>query len=195
MKTVETTLTTTAIYSDDCTRKYLIRKVWEEAKPSLAIILLAPSTTGGVALDNTTQRTICNADRLGFGSVSIVNLFSVMEELNGGSAVAEDSENMKIILTEAKKCDVLVYAPGNGKAKNQAFQARAAQVLKQLKPYEKKMKCLSNEDGTVRLRHPLFPAVQTWYLRETTIAEAMQTISEEQTPKSTKPTGKPKKAQ
>ena len=55
------------------------------------------------------------------------------------------------------------------------------------------MKCLSNEDGTVRLRHPLFPAVRTWYLRETTIAEAMQTISEEQPYKSTKSTGKPKK--
>ena len=33
MKIIETTLTTTAIYADDCTRKYLIRKVWEESKP------------------------------------------------------------------------------------------------------------------------------------------------------------------
>ena len=178
MKTIETTLTTTAIYSDDGNRKYLIRKVWDESKPSLAIVLLAPSTTDGIALDNTTQRTLGNADRLGFGSVSIVNLFSTMEELNEANEHIEDAENTKAILAEAKKCDVLVYAPGNGKVKNSTFQARATQVLKSLKPYEKKMKCISNEDNSVRLRHPLFPAVRTWYLRDTTIAEAMQAINE-----------------
>ena len=182
MKTIETTLTTTAIYSEDCTRKYLIRKSWDSSKPSMAIVLLAPSTTDGIALDNTTQKTIGNADRLGFGSVSIVNLFSNMEELNNATVIEDDSENMKTILAEAKKCDVLVYAPGNGKVKNQAFQARATQVLKQLKAYEKKMKCISNEDGSVRLRHPLFPAVRTWYLSDTTVAEAMQAINEVQQP-------------
>lgn len=192
MKTIETTLTTTAIYSEDCTRKYLIRKVWDDAKPSLTIVLLAPSITDGIALDSTTQKTIGNADRLGFGSVSIVNLFSNMEDLINTIDPGEDSENMKTILAEAKQCDVLVYAPGNGKAKNPAFQVRATQVLKQLKPYEKKMKCLSNEDGSVRLRHPLFPAVRTWYLRDTTVAEAMQMINEVQQPSKTN--GKTKKA-
>ena len=191
MKTIETTLTTTAVYSEDCTRKYLIRKVWDDAKPSLTIVLLAPSITDGIALDSTTQKTIGNADRLGFGSVSIVNLFSNMEDLINTTDPGEDNENMKTILAEVKQCDVLVYAPGNGKAKNPAFQSRATQVLKQLKPYEKKMKCLSNEDGSVRLRHPLFPAVRTWYLRDTTVAEAMQMINEVQQPP--KANGKTKK--
>lgn len=192
MKTIETTLATTAIYSDDGTRKYLIRKMWDSSKPSLAIVLLAPSTTDGIALDNTTQRTLANADRLGFGSVSIVNLFSNMDELSSDFEIEEDSENMKYILAEAKNCDVLVYAPGNGKAKNLVFQKRAAHVLKQLKPFEKKMKCLSNEDGSVKLRHPLFPAVRTWYLRDTTITEAMQAIIDAQQPP--KPVGRPKKS-
>ena len=191
MKTIETSLTTTAIYSDDNTRKYLIRKVWDEEKPSLAIILLAPSITAGISLDNTTLLTLCNADRLGFGSVSIVNLFSCMDELTIANHIEEDAENMKAILSEAKRCDVLVYAPGNGKAKNPIFQTRSVQVLKQLKPYEKKMKCISNEDGSVRLRHPLYPAVRTWHLRDTTIAEAMQTVTDAQEPP--KSVGRPRK--
>lgn len=193
MKTIETTLTTTAFYSEDGSRKYLIKKSWDSTKPSLTIVLLAPSTTSGVALDNTTQRTIGNADRLGFGSVSIVNLFSSMDELTSASTADEDPENMKMIVAEAKKCDVLVYAPGNGKAKNPVFQARAAQVLKHLKPFEKKMKCLSNEGGSIRLRHPLYPAVRTWYLSDTTVDEAMQTITDAQMPP--KPIGRPRKTQ
>ena len=87
----------------------------------------------------------------------------------------------------------MVYAPGNGKAKNPVFQARAAQVLKHLKPFEKKMKCLSNEDGSIRLRHPLYPAVRTWYLSDTTVEEAMRTITDAQMPP--KPIGRPKKTQ
>ena len=191
MKTIETTLTTTAIYSDDDSRKYLIQKNWDSSKPALTIILLAPSTSDGIALDNTTQRTIGNVDRLGFGSVSIVNLFSKMEDLTNASDHEEDPDNMKTILEEARKCDVLVYAPGNGKTKNLIFQKRAIQVLKQLKPFEKKMKCLSNEDGSIKHCHPLYPAVRTWYLCDTTISEEIQPLNAAMHPP--KPVGRPKK--
>jgi hypothetical protein len=108
------------------------------------------------------------------------------------TAEEEDKENMKVILDMAKKCDTLVYAPGNGRAKNEKFQMRSAKVLNALKPYEKKMKCLSNEDNSVRLCHPLFPAVRVWHLRDTTVAEAMQAIVDAQQPP--KPIGRPKKA-
>ena len=193
MKTIETTLTTTAIFSDDNTKRYLLKKVWDEKKPSLAIILLAPSDASGIALDNTTQLTINNTDRLGYGSLSIVNLFATLDDFSLMNAEDEDKENMKVILAEAKKCDTLVYAPGVGKAKNQAFQLRSEQVLSQLKPYEKKMKCISNEDGSIRLRHPLTPSVRTWYLSDVTIAEAMQIITEAAQPP--KPVGRPKKSE
>ena len=142
MKTIETTLATTAIFSDDGTKKYLIHKCWDSEKPSLAIVLLFPSTCSGIVLDNTTQLCINNVDRLGYGSVSIVNLFATLDDADFTSAEKEDKENMKIILAEAKKCDTLVYAPGIGKAKNPAFQVRSEQILSQLKSYEKKMMCI-----------------------------------------------------
>ena len=149
MKTIETNLATTAVYSDDGRKKYLIRKTWDVEKPSLAIILLTPSTCSGIALDSTTQLTLNNCDRLGFGSVSIVNIFATLDDFNLESAEDEEKENMKTILAEAKRCDVVVYASGIGKAKLPAFQKRSEQVLSQLKPYEKKLMCLTNEEGTV----------------------------------------------
>ena len=80
------------------------------------------------------------------------------------SAETEDGENLKAIISEAKKCDTVVYAPGVGKAKNKDFQNRSTQVLTQLKPYEKKLKCISNKTGSVRLVHPLTPCVREWTL-------------------------------
>ena len=191
MKTIETTLRTTAIYNDDHTKKYLLTKEWDDTKTSLTMVLLAPSVSSGIEIDTTTQRVLGNADRLGFGSVNIVNLFAAMGDTRFSAAEEEDKENMKVILEMAKKCDTLVYAPGNGKAKNEMFQMRAVKVLNALKPYEKKMKCLSNEDDSVRLCHPLFPAVRVWYLRDTTITEAMQAVAEAQEPP--RPVGRPRK--
>ena len=191
MKTIETMLKTTAVYNDDHTKKYLLTKEWDNTKPSLTMVLLSPSSSSGIEIDTTTQRVLGNADRLGFGSVNIVNLFATLGDPTFSTAEADDKENMKVILDMSKKCDTLVYAPGTGKAKNEMFQMRSAKVLNALKPYEKKMKCLSNEDDSVRLCHPLFPAVRVWYLRDTTIAEAMQAIVDAQEP--AKPVGRPKK--
>jgi len=190
MNTIETTLTTTALYSEDNTKKYLIRKVWDEKKPSLTIILLAPSTGSDVALDSTTMLTLNNAYRLGYGSLSIVNLFATLDDFTFESAEDEDKENLKVILAEAKSCDTLVYAPGVGKAKSQAFQKRSEQVLSQLKPYEKKLKCLTNADGNARLRHPLTPALRHWVLSDVTVNEIRKTIEDASQPP--KPSGKAK---
>lgn len=192
MKTIETNLATTAVYSDDGRKKYLIRKTWDVEKPSLTIILLCPSTCAGIALDSTTQLTINNCDRLGFGSVSIVNIFATLDDFNLESAEDEDKKNMKTILAEAKRCDVVVYASGIGKAKLPAFQKRSEQVLSQLKPYEKKLMCLTNEEGTVRLRHVLTPALRHWVLDPVTIDEIRKTIADASQPP--KPVGRPKKS-
>ena len=78
MKTINTTLTTTAIYSDKGDKRYLLRKAWDDTKPRLAIIMLAPSEASGIELDNTTMLVLNNASRLGYGSVSIVNLFATL---------------------------------------------------------------------------------------------------------------------
>lgn len=171
MKTIETILTTTATYSDDVSKRYLLCKVWDEQKPSLAIIMLVPSEASGIELDNTTMLVLNNASRLGYGSVSIVNLFSTLGDFRLSYAENEDSENIKTILDVAEVAGTVVYAAGVGKATNKSFVKRQDQVLMALKPYESKLKCLVSYDGKNRYQHPLSPKVRNWKLAEMKVNE------------------------
>ena len=171
MKKIQTTLTTTAEFSENGKKRYLLTKTWDEKKTHLAIIMSSPSEASGVALDNTTMLVLNNASRLGYGTVSIVNLFSTIGNLKECFAEDSDKENLKYIDSTAKNADVIVYASGVGKATNKAFIKRQTQVLEILKPYENKLRCLSDKEGNARFQHPLSPAVRTWYLSPMKISE------------------------
>lgn len=171
MKKIQTTLTTTAEFSENGKKRYLLTKTWDEKKPHLAIIMSSPSEASGVALDNTTMLVLNNASRLGYGTVSIVNLFSTIGNLKECFAEDSDKENLKYIDSTAKNADIVVYASGVGKATNKAFIKRQTQVLEILKPYENKLRCLSDKEGSSRFQHPLSPAVRTWYLSPMKINE------------------------
>lgn len=55
MNTITTMLTTEAVFSDDGLKRYILKKTWEEGKPRLAVIMLAPSEASAISLDNTTM--------------------------------------------------------------------------------------------------------------------------------------------
>ena len=171
MNTITTTLTTEAVFSDDGLKRYLLRKTWDDGKPKIAVIMLAPSEASGIELDTTTQLVLNNASRLGYGSVAIVNLFANLNDFNLRQAEDEDPDNLNAILSAVQDADCVVYAPGTGKAKNKVFQRRQEQVLSALRPIERNLHCLCNEDGNARLQHPLSPAVRTWHLSQLKIGE------------------------
>lgn len=171
MNTIVTALTTTAFFSDDGLKRYLLCKSWDDKKPKLTIIMLAPSGASGIELDTTTQLVLNNASRLGYGSVAIVNLFATLNDFSLKQAENEDPENLNVIVQEAKNADCIVYAPGVGKAKSKVFQERQEQVLHALLPFENKLNCLCDGTGNSRLQHPLSPAVRTWYLSPLKIGE------------------------
>ena len=176
MKTEISTLHTEAVYSDDYSRRYVLRKLWDDSKPKLAIILLAAGTAGTVMLDKTTQLVINNSARLGYGSVSIMNLSAVLNDYNLHHT--EDPENIKVIVEEAKTAEKVVFSPGTGKSNNANFIRLQEQVLLALRPYEDKLHCLCNADGGARLQHPLSPQVQVWNLSPLKVSELV-TIPEE----------------
>ena len=185
-------ITTKATFSDDGTKRYILLKEWDISKPSLAVIMLVPSDACGVSADTTSMLVLNNAWRLGYGSVTILNLFSVINDFGLKDGVGDDEENLNAIIFEVEKVDMIVYAPGVGKAQNKAFQQRQKQVLDALRPYEKKLHCLCNADGEARLQHPLSPAVRTWYLSPLSISEFEFKVDDQ--PQETKPTKKqPKK--
>ena len=171
MNAIVTTLKTEAVFSDDGVKRYLLRKTWDNKKPKLSIIMLAPSDASGIELDTTTLLVLNNADRLGFGSVDILNLFATLNDFSLTSAEEEDEENLNIIIESAKNADVIVYAPGVGKAKNKAFIKRQELVLRELKQFEDRLNCLSGQSGEGRLQHPLSPSVRKWVLSRFNIDE------------------------
>ena len=180
MKTIETTLTTEAIFSNDQTKRYLLKKSWDNSKKNATIIMLAPSEASGIMLDSTTLLVLNNAYRLGYGSVTILNLFSTLNDFGLKQAEDTDLENVKTILKTAKHTDVIIYAAGVGKSKNKVFKERQTQVLTALRPYEDKLYCLCDNMGTSRLQHPLSPAVREWHLSPLKIEELVTDDTKEQ---------------
>lgn len=171
MKNITTTLTTDAIFSDDGTKRYQLTKTWEANKPKIAIVMMAPSEAAGVALDTTTMLVLNNAARMGYGGVTIVNLFATLNDFDLKQAETADEENLQAIVAATKAADLVIYAAGVGKATNKLFQARQKQVLEALQPMENKLFCLCNKQGGARLQHPLSPAVRTWELSPLKVKE------------------------
>ncbi len=193
MRTIETTLATQAIFSDDGHKRYLLKKTWNTELPKLAIVMLFPSEASGIELDSTTALVLNNASRYGFGSVSIVNLFATLNDYALAQAEEEDPENLDAIVDAAQTADLVIYASGTGKAKTKVFQQRQKQVLEALQPYEDKLKCLCNEEGKARLQHPLSPAVRNWYLSPLKISELLpETTMDEPKQELVKKKGRPK---
>lgn len=196
MKEITSDLRTEIQMSDDGTKRYSLRKVWDSGKPSLAIIMLAPSQAGEITLDTSSMLTINNCHRLGKGSVTIVNLFSKINDFALKEADTEDPENIRAIVAAAESADCVVLAAGTGKQKNKTFQQRLEQVLTALRPYESKLHCLCDKDGGSRHLHPLSPRVREWHLSPLKIAELMTTPEPQQPEKAPekKPRGRPKAA-
>lgn len=145
--------------------------------------MLAPSEASGVELDSTTHLVLNNCARLGYGSVTIVNLFATLNDFSLRQAEDDDPENLGFIIEAAKNADQIIYAPGTGKVKNKAFQKRQVQVLSALAPYEVKLCCLCDENGMARLQHPLSPAVRVWHLSPLKVSELVQPQKAQKKPK------------
>jgi len=177
MNSIGTTMSTVATYSEDFSRRYLLQKTFDKSKPSLAIIMMAPAEADGIALDYTSMLVLNNSARLGYGSVSIVNLFATLD-FDIKEEPDEDSENISAIEAAAKSADVVIFAPGTGKTKNKVFQKRQNQVLTVLKPFENKLYCLCDANGNARLQHPLSPSVRLWNLSKLAINELMPSSKE-----------------
>lgn len=171
MREIISDLRTEIIMSDDGVYRYSLRKVWDESKPSLAIIMICPSSSGEVAVDASTMLVLSNCYRLGYGSVTIVNMFSKVNDFALKDAEDEDRKNIQAILDAAEKSTCLVMGAGTGKAKNKTFQRRLEQVLTAIRPYEDKLQCLCDEKGGSKYLHPLSPRVREWHLTPMKISE------------------------
>lgn len=182
MKEIISNLKTEIVMSEDEQHRYSLRKMWDGSKPSLAILMICPSSSGEVAVDTSTMLTLGNCYRLGYGSVTIVNLFSKVNDFGLKDAQDSDEQNLQAILKAAQEADCVVIGAGTGKAKNKVFQHRFEQVLTALLPYEAKLQCLCDEGGSKGL-HPLSPRVRQWHLCPCKVCDFIDVPIEEPEPK------------
>ena len=194
MKEIISNLRTEIVASDCGAFRYSLRKIWDEQKPSLAILMICPSSSGEVAVDTSTMLTLGNCYRLGYGSVTILNLFSKVNDFDLKDPNETDEENLQAILKSAGSVDCFVLGAGTGKAKNKVFQQRLEQVLTVLRPYEDKLHCLCDKDGGSRGLHPLSPRLRQWCLSKCSVSEFVDIPMEEVASKK-KGKGKPSKKQ
>ena len=183
MKEIISNLRTEIVMSKDESKRYSLRKIWTEDKPSLAILMICPSSSGEVAVDTSTMLTLGNCYRLGYGSVTIVNLFSKVNDFDLKDAGDADEENLQAILKTAESVDCFVIGAGTGKTKNKIFQCRFEQVMLALRPYEEKLHCLCDENGGSRGLHPLSPRLRRWCLSKCSVSEFVDIPMAEEEPK------------
>ena len=77
MNTIKSTTHTEAIFSDDEQHHYLLKKTWNEKKPTCTVITMYPHLDGVLSLDLTTVlilNQLANSEQ--YGAVYLVNLFS-----------------------------------------------------------------------------------------------------------------------
>lgn len=98
-----------AIISDDDVYRYQLRRTWNEQKPTLAFIMLNPSTADEVEDDSTITRCIDYADRWNYGKLVVGNLFALRStdpallEEHSDPIGPENDDHLLEIVDEAEK--------------------------------------------------------------------------------------------
>ena len=154
-------------YSDDKSKRYLLRLEWDKMKKKACVIMFSAGIANGICFDRTTDYVIENLVELDYGCVDILNLFSSVDTKIEDIS---DDENLKVINTSAKNADIVIFAVGTGHSKNKIVQKRQNEVLAILKRYDKKLYCIADSEGQ-KFYHPLCPKVRKWNLEKFDIVE------------------------
>ena len=159
-----------AVYNEDYTHRYILRKEWDKEKKKAVVIMIQPNTNDPYELDLTTVRVINNLNRIGYGSVDIVNLYSLVAPKlsfkgNPDELVFEDI-NDGYIIRACTKTECIILAWGSIEETYKKVADRASELLEKLQPFEDKIYVLHDQSSKPS-RHPLAPTVASeWHLRK-----------------------------
>ena len=164
MKTITSTISNEAVFSDDNRHRLLLRKVWDNEKPTAMIIMINPNSADELSSDTTTMLVVNNLHHLSYGSVDIVNLYTMITgkihfRFNSDEDLLQPDTD-SVILKSAKSADTIIIGWGTVGLHNQRIRERQKSVLDMLKPFSDKI-CQIGEKGC----HPLTPAIRNhWEL-------------------------------
>ena len=126
-------LATGAEFSPCGTYRYSLERTWDVDLPRCAFVLFNPSTADALEDDPTIRRCIGFADRWGFGSLEIVNLFAFRSTDPKGLGLTTDPigpMNDHAILRAAMRSKWLVFAYGALAAKHVGRVLRVSDSVK-----------------------------------------------------------------
>ena len=112
--------------------RYLLWRRWDAAQPVANFLMLNPSTADEVKLDPTCARARDFAERWGFGSLYVTNIFGWRATDPEEMKAAKDpvgKENDAAIVRAARNSAIVVCAWGN----HGQFLGRSMKVLEKLK--------------------------------------------------------------
>lgn len=105
----------TAVISDDQLYRYALIRLWDDKLPVLAYIMLNPSIADANVDDATIRVCMGRAQKLGYGSITVFNLFAFRSTYPKDLLTAADPigpEN-DFYLQKALNCDKIIVAWGN----------------------------------------------------------------------------------
>jgi len=148
-------ISTNANISDCGQYRYCLSRVWDNTKPSVAFIMLNPSTADGQKDDATIRRCVGFAKSWGYGSLYVVNLFAFRSKEPTDLLKTMDpigKENEDWLKQIQSLVHLTVCAWGNGKIVDKIFknneEYRPLQHFKNLNYID------LSKDGTPK--HPLY---------------------------------------
>lgn len=147
------TIKTTAYFSKDKKKRYLLHISWDDSKPKACIIMTYPSTADEFMIDQTTMLCRNNAVKQGYGSIAIVNLFCGLDLTRPET----DRMNGSVLAEECTKAEVVIVAYGRGVAHTE----EKTKLLEALKPYREKLYTIVDSSGQP-FSHPLSPKAREW---------------------------------
>lgn len=98
-----------ALFDDGREYRYRLRRTWDIGKPTIAFIMLNPSTADATTNDPTVRRCIDYAKRWGYGTLLVGNIFALRstepQQLyeHAEPIGPENDEHLRLIHGEAKR--------------------------------------------------------------------------------------------
>lgn len=115
--------------SDDDKERFILKKVWDEDKPMVTILILYPSTSELIINDSTTTFITNNVYKNDFGGFYSVNLYSKILTGNRRFENQKTADNTKHILECAKKSDKIIIACGSLPKTNKLVKDRLDSII------------------------------------------------------------------
>ncbi|MBD2259666.1 DUF1643 domain-containing protein [Pseudanabaena sp. FACHB-2040] len=144
----------TACFDTSGTYRYTLSRRWDEARPTIAFVMLNPSQANDAYNDPTIRRCIGLAQQWGYGRLEVVNLFAYCSAHPRDLTQVKDPigpENDQYLLSTCEQAERVLLAWGNWGSR----LGRDRTVLTLLEPHW--VKCCSlglNQTGLPR--HPLY---------------------------------------